>query len=74
MSGRADEHRTFLELDEPVPAEVAVGSTVERKVRWSCAHGCDLDSGMISLVANGASLATCEHGRLVFTSPQEVGE
>jgi hypothetical protein len=73
MSDEPATHRAVLELDEPVPPEVLVGSPIEFKLRLSCPDGCDLSTEMVRLVAGEATIAACERDRLLVRAPAELG-
>src|SRR5262245_42289759 len=76
-------HTTTIELSEPLPVEVAVGSNLTLKVKVSCSAGCDLRglpvtvAGTNGVVATSA-LAACdaavnESGDIIVKAPVRVG-
>ncbi len=84
MTEEACRHATTIELSEPLPPQVPVGSEVVVKVKVSCSEGCDLRGLPVRVTApDGAvlteTLATCdaginETGALALKAPLQVGE
>ncbi len=76
-------HSTNVELSEPGPLEVPVGTDLVFKVRVSCPAGCDLRGLPIEIIAPDGivltrELATCDAGSnatgdLTLKAPQKVG-
>jgi hypothetical protein len=90
-SGQLDmrTHCTNVELSEPAPPELAVGSDLVLKIKVSCAAGCDLSAMPVTLTGPDGVAVPIEphsgHDRIGETSeitlrditlkaPQQVGE
>lgn len=73
MSAEADVHLVVLELEEPVPVELPIGSDIVLKVTVSCRHGCDLDSRLVTVVAGEETVAAFVHEELAINAPGKVG-
>jgi hypothetical protein len=75
-------HPTRIEIVEPAPEEIEIGSAVTSRVTVSCAAGCDLEGMQAKLIASDSSevvyqLASGEGGAeaiFEFDAPQTVGE
>jgi hypothetical protein len=76
-------HAVRVELSEPVPPEVAVGSNVRARVQVSCAAGCDLAGLALIITAPDDSKTTYAVGPpegagnitdIIVTAPVEVGQ
>jgi hypothetical protein len=77
-------HATTIELSEPAPSEVAVGSAVTVKLKVHCTEGCDLHGTSVTVVPpDGWVLASTletfndginESGEVTLTAPKSVGE
>ncbi len=84
MTTELQRHATTIELGEPLPAEVAVGSDLVLKVKVSCSAGCDLRNLPLKVaapegVAATGALVTCnasvnESGDIAVKAPIRVGE
>ena len=84
MTEEARRHATTIELSEPLPPQVPVGSEVVVKVKVSCSEGCDLRGLPVRVTAPDdavltETLATCdgginESGELALKAPLQVGE
>jgi hypothetical protein len=80
MAKEMQAHIPVLELVEPVPGEIAIGSDVPLKIRLACQQGCEL--GGLPLViqdADGHALArvppSAESIReVILKAPEKVGE
>ena len=59
----------MLELEEPVPAEVPVGSDLVLKVKVSCRHGSDVDGRLVRVVTGEETPAAFVHEELVAVAP-----
>jgi hypothetical protein len=78
------EHATTVELSEPAPAEVAVGSTFAVTLKVYCAEGCDLHGSQITVVPPDGWISTTpletfddgvnQSGEITLTAPKSVGE
>src|SRR5262245_54602772 len=73
-------HATTIELSEPLPAEVAVGSDLILKAKLACSAGCDLRGLPVTvatpdgLVAKGTVAAADESTDIDVRAPTRVGE
>jgi hypothetical protein len=72
MTKDVQTHTTNVELGEPVPPELAVGSDFVLQIKVSCAAGCDLSAMPIAVTGPDGQVATIEpcsgHGR----APEEI--
>jgi hypothetical protein len=73
MSASAVVHQVVLELEEPIPPEVPVGSDIVLKVRVSCPHGCDLSGRLVRVMAGEDSVAECVHEEFAVPVPVTLG-
>jgi hypothetical protein len=73
VSAEADVHQVVLELAEPIPADVPIGSEIVVKARVSCRRGCDLDGRLVTVVTDEESVATFAHEELSVRAPVKVG-
>jgi hypothetical protein len=76
MTKDAQTHSTTIELSEPAPSEVPVGSDFVLKLEVSCQAGCDL-SGMPVTVTDpdGLTIAMAAEARdIALRAPLRVGE
>ena len=73
MSAEVAVHQVVLELEEPIPSEVPVGSDIVLKVRVSCPHGCDLSGRLLKVMAGEEVLTTCVHGEFAVNVPLRLG-
>lgn len=73
MIAGADVHQVVLELEEPVPAEVPVGSGIVLRVKVSCQRGCDVDSRLVTVVAGEETVAAFAREELAVNAPPSVG-
>lgn len=73
MSAEADVHLVVLELEEPVPVELPIGSGIVLKVKVSCRHGCDVDGGLVTVVAGEETVAAFVHEDLAISAPGTIG-
>jgi hypothetical protein len=84
-----DAHSTNVELGEPVPTELAVGSDLVLKVKLSCPAGCDLSRTPVTVTGPDGQVAMIEaradSGQggqtgdatlrdVTLKAPQQVGE
>ena len=76
-------HTTTIELGEPAPQEVAVGSDFVVRLKLTCAEGCDLRALPVCVVAADAKVSSsdspggdAEEGirEVVLKAPSQVGE
>jgi hypothetical protein len=74
-------HSTTIELSEPVPAQVAVGTDLVLKLKVSCSAGCDLCGTPVTIAASDGAVATAvlaananEGADIAVKAPQRVGE
>jgi hypothetical protein len=73
-------HATTLELSEPLPDEVAVGSDLTLKAKVSCSAGCDLRGlpvtvvALDGVVATGTVASVDESTDIDVKAPTRVGE
>jgi hypothetical protein len=72
-------HSTAIELNEPVPAEVAAGTDLVLKIKLTCAAGCDLHSLPLTIKgpddtdATGAPCLTNDSGEIALKVLPKVG-
>src|SRR5437667_6625316 len=84
MTKEVQTHSTVLEVGDPVPAEVAVGTDVILKLRVSCAAGCDMRGAPVKVTTPDGEVMTSElasfdarineTGEIALKAPQRVGE
>ena len=84
MTAELETHTTVMELSEPVPAELAVGTDFVLKVKVTCSAGCDLRGKPVKITTPEGELATCalatfdaevnETAEIAVKAPQQVGE
>src|ERR1700690_4651697 len=80
-------HSTTIELSEPVPAELPVGSALVLQIGVSCAAGCDLAGLPLTITGPGGEGTTIEprsdHAlapqaaaprAITLEAPQQVGQ
>jgi hypothetical protein len=76
-------HATRIAVESAPPADVAVGSDIELRVRVSCSEGCDLDGLHIEVTAPDDTLSSVRlsgregadaAGAIAFKAPQTVGQ
>ena len=73
MSAKAVVHPVVLELEEPVPSEVPVGSDIVVKVKVACPRGCDVSGRLVKLMAGEETLTTCVHEEFAVIVPEKLG-
>jgi hypothetical protein len=84
MTKEVQTHSTVLEVGEPLPAEVVVGTDVILKLRVSCAAGCDMRGSPVKVSTPDGEVMTSElvsfdarineTGEIALRAPQRVGE
>jgi hypothetical protein len=75
-------HATRIDITEPAPDEIAIGSRVGSRITVCCEAGCNLEGAKVSLIAPDGServypLLGCEHGAyasITHDAPRSVGE
>ena len=77
-------HSTTVELDEPVPAAVPVGSEIVLKLRVACPAGCDMRGAQVRVAAPDGMVLTSQLARcdaeineikdIMLKAPQSVGQ
>jgi hypothetical protein len=77
-------HAIAIELSEPAPAALAVGSAFAVKVKLRCAEACDLRGLLITVTAPDGTVTTGrietfddgvnESGEIALTAPRSVGD
>jgi len=65
-------HSTTIELCEPAPAELPVGSTLVMQIRVSCPAGCDLSGLPLMVTGPGGEVTTIEPRSNQELAPQEA--
>jgi hypothetical protein len=58
MTDKIEAHKTGLKLDQPVPESVPVASDIRLKAEVICPSGCDLQGGVVHVLAGEEILAT----------------
>jgi hypothetical protein len=87
MTKNVKTHSANLELSEPAPAELSVGSDFVLQVKVSCPAGCDLGAMPLAVTGPDGQVATFGPGsdqeaapgevaprEIALTAPQQVGE
>lgn len=72
MTTDVQKHSTNVDLSEPVPPELAVGSDLVLRVKVSCPAGCDLSAMPVTVTGPDGQVVTLEPGAGRELAPEEV--
>jgi hypothetical protein len=66
-------HEVLLDLDEPFPSELPVGSDMVVRVKATCASGCDIAGRLVMLMHGEETLASSIQGEFAASIPKQPG-
>lgn len=73
MRAAATVHQVRLELEEPIPSELLVGSDIVLRIKTTCTGGCDLSGRLVVLMSGEDTLVSSVHGELAASVPVATG-